>query len=222
MLNLIKVRKMSGYLDIIFLLVLVVVIFSKLKSVLGTSAEDAKVIMIPREQFERVYKELKKSVEGEVAETLDLSMMTPLDRELTKIPNFNKNLFLNGAQKAFEMILSAFSKGDFDTLSNLVNKELLKKIEKIISERKAQGLVAETDLIGFVETNIEAVNFWEGDKVSLVVKFVSEQVNLLKDADGKIIEGDENYVQQISDVWTFEKSLNPRVNNWLLCSTKKC
>ena len=44
---------MSGYLDIIFLLVLVVIIFSKLKSVLGTGAEDAKVIMIPKEQFEK-------------------------------------------------------------------------------------------------------------------------------------------------------------------------
>ncbi len=213
---------MSGYLDIIFLLVLVFVIFRKLKSVLGTGAEDAKVIMIPREQFERVYKELRKSAQSESVETADLSLMTPLDRELTKIPNFNKSLFLSGAQKAFEMILSAFSKGDADTLSKLVNKDLLKKIEKIINERKAQGIVAETDLIGFLETDIETVNFMEDDKVCLVVKFVSEQVNLLKDAEGKIIEGDENYVQQISDVWTFEKSLNPRVNNWLLCSTKKC
>lgn len=213
---------MSGYLDIIFLLVLVFVIFSKLKSVLGTSSDDAKVIMIPKEQFERVYKELKKSTHSESAEVIDLNSLSPLDRELVKIPNFNKNSFLNGAQKAFEMILSAFSKGDADTLSKLVNHELLKKIEKIINERKEQGLVAESDLIGFVETDIEAVNFMENDKVNLVVKFVSEQVNMIKNAEGKVIEGDENYVQRISDVWTFEKSLNPKVNNWLLCSTKKC
>ena len=77
-------------------------------------------------------------------------------------------------------------------------------------------------MIGFVETEVEAVNFVEADKVNIVVKFVSEQVNLLKNADGEVIEGDENYVQTISDVWTFEKSLNPKVNNWLLCSTKKC
>ena len=55
-----------------------------------------------------------------------------------------------------------------------------------------------------------------------MVKFVSEQVNLLKNAEGEVIEGDENYVQKISDTWTFEKSLNPKINNWLLCSTKKC
>lgn len=213
---------MSGYLDIIFLLVLVFVIFNKLKSVLGTGAEDAKVIIIPKEQFEKLYKEPKKNVVAEGGESVDLSKLSPLDRELTRIPNFNKALFIKGAQKAFEMILSAFSKGDAGTLSKLVNGELLKKFEKVINERKEQGMTAETDLIGFVETEIESVKFVDDENVNLVVKFVSEQVNLLKNAEGEVIEGDENYVQKISDVWTFEKSLNPRVNSWLLCSTKKC
>jgi len=213
---------MSGYLDIIFLLVLVIFIFSRLKNVLGTGSEDTKVIMVPKEQFEKMYKEMKKTALSEMAESIDLDKLSPLDRDLAKIPNFNKNLFIKGAQKAFELILSAFSKGDAKTLATLVNKELLKKFESVIKERKEQGLIAETDLIGFVETEVESVNFVNEDKVNLVVKFVSEQVNLIKNAEGEVIEGDENYVQKISDTWTFEKSLNPKINNWLLCSTKKC
>ena len=213
---------MSGYLDIIFLLVLVVIIFSRLKSILGTGAEDTKVIMIPKEQFEKIYKEVKKTASSEVNNLSGLENLSPLDRDLAKIPEFNKNMFIKGAQRAFEMILSAFSKGDSSTLSKLVNKELLKKFETVIKERKEQGITSETDLIGFVETEVESVKFVDDEKVNLVVKFVSEQVNLLKNADGEVIEGDENYVQKISDVWTFEKSLNPKVNNWQLCSTKKC
>ena len=212
---------MSGYLDIIFLLVLVVVIFGKLKNVLGTGTEDAKVIMIPKEQFDKVYKEIKNTALNETAEPVDLTLLSPLERELVKIPNFNKKAFIKGAQRAFEIILSAFSKGDKKTLSSLVNAELLEKIEKLLEERQKEGVTSETDLIGFTETEIESVHFLD-DKVNLVVKFVSEQVNLLKNAEGEIIEGDENYVQTISDVWTFEKSLNPKINNWLLCSTKKC
>ncbi len=213
---------MSGYLDIIFLLVLVVVIFSKLKSVLGTGGEDAKVIMVPKEQFEKVYQELKKTTHSNVSESVDVSELPPLDRDLARIPNFNKNIFIKGAQKAFEMILIAFSKGDLATLAKLVSKELFVKFENVIKDRKEQGITAETDLIGFVETEVESVKFVDEDKVNLVVKFVSEQVNLLKNAQGEVIEGDENYVQKISDIWTFEKPLNPRVNNWMLCSTKKC
>lgn len=213
---------MSGYLDIILLLVLVVVIFSKLKSVLGTGAEDTKIIMVPKEQFERVYKEMKKSAFAENKDNVDLDKLSPLDRELIKIPNFNKNTFIKGAQKAFEMILISFSKGDLKTLEKLVNTELLTKFNSVIDERKEKGISAETDLVGFVETEVESVNFVDNNKVNVVVKFVSEQVNLLKDVNGEVIEGDENYVQTISDVWTFEKSLNTGVNNWMLCSTKKC
>ena len=214
---------MSGYLDIILLVVLVVVIFSKLKSILGTGAEDTKIIMISKEQFEKAYQELKKNnAFNESNVTQNAENMSPLDKELMKIPNFDKNTFLKGAQKAFEMILSSFSKGDAVTLSKLVNKDLLKKFEEVIEERKAEGLVSETDLIGFITTEVESVNFVGQNKVNLVVKFVSEQVNLLKNAEGEVVEGDENYVQTISDVWTFEKSLNPKINNWLLCSTRKC
>ena len=213
---------MLGYLDIIFLLVLVFIIFSKLKSILGTGAENTKVIMINKEQFEKMYKELKRETFNEPDESVDLEKLPPLDRDLAKIPNFNKNAFIKGAQKAFEMILTAFSKGDKATLSTLVNKDLFKKFEKVMKQRQEEGLTTETDLISFIETEVESVKFVEEDKVNLVVKFVSEQVNLLKNADGEVIEGDENYVQKISDVWTFEKSLNPKINNWLLCSTKKC
>ena len=213
---------MSGYLDIIFLLVLVVVIFSKLKSVLGTGAEDARVIVVPKEQFERVFKEIKKNSTDGVLKNVEAKNLSKLDRELIKIPNFNKDAFIKGSQRAFEMILNAFSNGDIKTLSLLVNKELVKKFEDVINNRKEKGLVAETDLIGFVETEIESVSFVGDDLVNIVVKFVSEQVNLLKNSDGEVVEGDENYVQTISDVWTFEKNLKSNVNNWLLCSTKKC
>lgn len=213
---------MSGYLDIIFLLVLVVVIFSKLKSVLGSGAEETKIIMVSKEQFEKAYKEMKQDTVEDVKKNVDLDKLSPLDRELIKIPNFDKKLFIKGAQRAFEAILTSFSKGDSKTLENLVNKELMKKIESVIEERKENGIISEMDLIGFIETEVESVNFVDDNKVNIVVKFVSEQVNLLKNKDGEVIEGDENYVQTISDVWTFEKNMNSKINNWLLCSTKKC
>ena len=53
------------------------------------------------------------------------------------------------------------------------------------------------------------------------VEFVSEQVNVLRDKDNKIIEGDENYIQTITDVWTFERALDAKTLNWVLVSTKK-
>ena len=82
---------MLGYLDIIFLLVLVFIIFSRLKNVLGTGAEDTKVIMVPKEQFEKLYKDVKKTVQTELNGTVDVDNLPPLERDLAKIPNFNKS-----------------------------------------------------------------------------------------------------------------------------------
>ena len=67
---------------------------------------------------------------------------------------------------------------------------------------------------------IEKANIKDGI-ANIVVKFVSEQINLLKNAAGEIIEGDENFVQKITDVWTFEKDINSPSKVWLLVSTKK-
>ena len=85
---------MSGYLDIIFLLVLVVVIFSKLKNALGTGADEAKVIMIPKEQFDKVYKELRKNMLDESGDSVDVSLLSPLDKELIKFLTLTKNYLL--------------------------------------------------------------------------------------------------------------------------------
>ena len=78
---------MSEYLDIIFLLVLVIFIFSRLKSVLGTGGEDTKVIMISKDQLEKMYKEMKQDVAQTNSESVDLKNLSPLDRDLSKIPN---------------------------------------------------------------------------------------------------------------------------------------
>ena len=53
------------------------------------------------------------------------------------------------------------------------------------------------------------------------MEFISEQVNILKNDKGEVIEGDENFVQKITDVWTFERALNAKNNQWILVSTKK-
>ena len=53
------------------------------------------------------------------------------------------------------------------------------------------------------------------------VEFVTEQVNVLRNKENQVIEGDENYIQTITDVWTFERPLDSKSLNWVLVSTKK-
>jgi predicted lipid-binding transport protein (Tim44 family) len=76
------------------------------------------------------------------------------------------------------------------------------------------------DFICFDKSEIKDVKILK-NSAKIAVEFITEQVNLLRNAEGKVIEGDENFIQKITDVWTFERSLNAQSNKWLLVSTKK-
>ena len=118
-------------------------------------------------------------------------------------------------------IIEAFAKGDIATLEMLVNKNLLKKFQEIIESRRAEGITAETDFIGFSKAEIVTAKISRNQVAKIIVEFVSEQVNLLKNKQGDVIEGDDQFIQNITDVWTFERALTSTNPNWLLVSTKK-
>lgn len=222
---------MAAYLDIIILLVVVVLVFSKLKSLLGTRPDNFEQRKISDENaakiFDMIVKEAEKNAAAEARNMEKEEVQVPeeelseIDKVLAKIPGFNREKFLTGAERAFEIIISAFSKGDVETLEMLVSKSLLKKFQEIIEKRKAEGITSETDFIGFDDVEITNAKISKSDVAKITVRFVSEQVNILKNKDGEVIEGDENFIQNITDSWTFERALTSTNPNWLLVSTKK-
>ena len=216
---------MSAYLDIIILIFVVIMVFIKLKNLLGTRPENET--QISRESAAKIFDILmeehnkKQSLEQPTELKTDESTLSENEKVLREIPGFNQDKFLNSAKKAFEIIITSFAKGDLQTLESLVSKSLLKKFESVISSRKEGGVSAETDLISFNEAIITEAKITKTKLAKISVKFVSEQVNILRNKDGEVLEGDENFIQSITDVWTFERSLHATTPNWLLVSTKK-
>lgn len=223
-----------GSLDIIILLVAVVLIFQKLRSLLGTRPdEEVTRIRISDENAARIFDMIAKEAEKQqlTARTAaegfsgtaeeETEELSDTDKTLTNIPGFNKERFLIGAKRAFEIIICAFSQGDTETLENLASPQLIKKFQEIIEDRRAQGITAETDLIGFEQAEIVNADIDEENNAKITVKFISEQVNLLRNKDNEVIQGDENFIQNITDIWTFERCLTSVNPNWLLVSTKK-
>lgn len=216
------------FIDIIILLALVFVIYTKLKSVLGTKPEVNKTESNKQKTnnvFELLIKEAETKAsdvvnKGEITPVIDITSLSDLDKTLLSIPSFNKEKFINNSKRAFEIILTAFSQGDVETLKDLVSTPLYKKFETVINERKAGGLTAEMEFIGFQKAEIEDAKVLK-NVAKICVKFVSEQVNILKNDQDEVIEGDANFIQNITDIWTFEKALNSTGPKWLLASTKK-
>ena len=51
---------------------------------------------------------------------------------------------------------------------------------------------------------------------SVTVRFVTHQINITRDAGGKIIDGDPHEAVEVVDIWTFERHTRARDPNWTL------
>lgn len=212
---------MFAYMDLIFLGLVVALILYKLNSVLGTRPNKPFIKIVNKQEFDRIYNMLaQKAAEDEKFAAVK-TMQTPLDAELSQIKDFNKQDFLKRVAKVFEMVLSAFASQDKETLKMLTTSKLYKKFDEVIKQRQADQITAESDLIKIEEMKIKNVKISEKGLAQIAVELTSSQINVLKDAQGELLEGDENFVQKITDVWTFEKNINNPSPVWLLASTKK-
>ena len=141
-----------------------------------------------------------------------------LNRILSVDPNFNPAAFVNGARSAFEMIVAAFANGDTDTLKRLLSPAVYEDFAAVIEQRKQAGQTQDTTLISLKAADIVAANLVDKE-AQVTIRFDSEQVNVTKDSEGRIIEGDPNFVAEVTDIWTFSRDTGSRDPNWRLSAT---
>jgi predicted lipid-binding transport protein (Tim44 family) len=135
-------------------------------------------------------------------------------------PSFEPLGFTAGARAAFTAIVEAFAKGDTSTLRPLLDGPTFASFEAAIRGRVERKEKAETTLIGFEASDISAAELLQGTSASVTVRFVSEQINVLRNADSQIIDGNPNEVQKVIDLWTFRRDTKSSDPNWLLVKTE--
>ncbi|NNF78168.1 MAG: Tim44 domain-containing protein [Rhizobiales bacterium] len=133
--------------------------------------------------------------------------------------NFHPKTFLEGARMAYEMIVTAFADGDSKTLKNLLTKEVFEGFNNALKERERAGHVQESSFVGIDKASIiEAVL---SDKTAnITIKFVSKLISATRDKEGTLIEGDPKKVREVTDIWTFMRDVTSRDPNWRLVATE--
>jgi len=134
-------------------------------------------------------------------------------------PTFEPIGFAGGARAAFTTIVEAFAKGDTAPLRQLLDSQTFASFEAAIRGRNERREKAETTLIGFEASDIAAAEM-EGSIAQVTVRFVSEQINVVRTADGQIADGNPNEVQKVVDLWTFCRDTKSSDPNWLLIKTE--
>lgn len=132
--------------------------------------------------------------------------------------------FVAGARIAFEMILNAFAQGDAKALRPLLSDQVFANFNGAIEERVRNKRKLETTLVGILSADIVAAQLDKSaDKAGearITVKFLSQQVSVTKDSEGRIVEGDPHEVASITDLWTFQRAVKARDPNWVLVATE--
>lgn len=134
-------------------------------------------------------------------------------------PNFTQQDFLNGGRMAFEMIVEYFAKGDKDGLNPLLSPEVYKNFAAAIDARAEKGEHEETTLVGIKSASIYDASL-EGRTAYVTVKFVSEEVSVIRNSEGDVVSGDPNKVIEAEDLWTFARNIESRDPNWQLVATE--
>jgi predicted lipid-binding transport protein (Tim44 family) len=133
-------------------------------------------------------------------------------------PGFDEVGFVDGARYAFETILDAYASGDKRSLKSLLAGPVYEGFADEIERREKANETLETTLVSFILADIVGAAM-AGRKARVTVKFLTEQINVLRDAEGDAVDGDVATVAKITDLWTFERDTRSRDPNWQLADT---
>jgi predicted lipid-binding transport protein (Tim44 family) len=224
----------------ILLLAVAVLIFLKLRSVLGQrtgrerppydpySAPDPvrnssadKVVTLPQRSGEAA-----RPVEAAEAPDRYAGFAAPespvargLDAIAAADKSFDVKQFVAGARAAYEMIVTAYAAGDRRSLKNLLAREVYDGFEAVIREREARGESVETRFVSIDATEITNAEL-RGKMAQLTLRFVSQLVSATRDRHGNVIDGSADAVTSVTDVWTFAREVTSRDPNWNLVATE--
>ena len=186
----------------------------KLNSVLGQKNEGDDQ---EPENLSRMNLEKKMYKNDRVIEVND--KLRPAISQIQKMDSsFSLASFLDGAEKAFRMIIEAFNDGEVQGIKSFLSPEIYKKFQSSVNTRVKAGDVCHNNILRVKSCAIEKATI--SDRVAeITVKYETEQIIAYADINGNLIDGDFKEINQITDKWTFSRDLSSNDPNWLLVST---
>ncbi len=217
------------YFDIILFAMIAAFLVLRLRSVLGrrTGNERRRDLFPPRPA--RV---AEKSV-GDKAGVAGAEILAPVSTAnprpansvadgLARIqradPGFDPNHFLDGARVAFEIIVTAFAKGDKAALRPLLSDDVFRPFAQTIDERATAKETVETRGLKLDEAEIVEADLY-GRTARITVRLVSHQITVTRAMDGSIVDGDPDHPVEKTDYWTFARDTRSSDPNWTLVAT---
>jgi predicted lipid-binding transport protein (Tim44 family) len=228
-------------LDIIVLVIFVALLFFRLRKVLGEREEggpppiDPALLLKAREAAQQQTHEKQNTVvDGQAVDVTadknwaqsmpNYQWVTDATTHNRLVPvvaldaTFHPQIFLQGARRAYEMIVTAFARGDLETLEMLLSPSLFTTFKDEIAARQDAGQKRELMLHEMRSALISDAKL-QGTTALIGVDFITEQSITLRDQDGQILDGLDGRKHVLQERWTFSNDLKDDETLWRLVET---
>lgn len=127
--------------------------------------------------------------------------------------------FVEGARKAYHLIVDGFAKGDKAALEALLTPKVYARYAKAIDDRAGRGETTTTE-IDRIRSAIVTETGQSDDTAIFKVQFKADIATETRSRDDERISGDMTRVTEVEEVWTFERALDASDPNWRLAGVK--
>lgn len=213
----------ASYADIIFFAAVAVYLGLKLFSTLGKKNEqdaniESKRIVIPMPNIPMEQAQPKPVVQVEKNKLENFTFLseeakTGMKEIIEKDPQFALETFTEGAKIAFEMLLKAYSEYDKKTLKELLADDVYAALEVQLETYAKQNISSTKSLVAIEKVEILAASL-AGSRAKISLKFLTEQINVTKDANGNVISGNPKNIENVEDIIEFERNIRSSNPNW--------
>ena len=211
--------------QIIFLAGVAIVLILKLRSLLGTREgfeSDQPVQRTSRTVSETTVKRR----DDDFAEVISnyVRRDSPTAKALLAMKeadgSFSIEEFIEGAKKAYEMILVAYAEGKLDNVKAFLSTDVHDSFDTALRERRDANCVYSAQFIGVESCRLKEAVFDDDLKdAEITMEFVGELISYGTDKSGEIVEGNDRVVRKQRDVWTFARNFEMTDPNWTLEAT---
>ncbi len=134
-------------------------------------------------------------------------------------PNFTRAGFLEGSLAAFEIVVGAYAAGDAEALRPILADDVYRRFARAIRDRAGARHSLETTVVS--NDGSEIIEADMNVRTAMVtVRFTTHQINVTRDADENVVDGDPREAVEVVDIWTFERDTSSRDPNWELVATR--
>ncbi len=184
----------------------------KLDSVLPSN----KINILHDKKNENILGEDIKSFVTEIEKQANYNLI------FTKLKSYDKTFspsqLLIEIREFFKTIFNCFYNRDIQKLTPQLSNTVLQKFKTEIDELNKNKQIIVADLVRIKNINIKDIKL-DKKKLIVMVEFITEQTAILKDENDKIIKGDDNKIENITDFWYITKDYSSKKPVWKLEKT---